>query len=186
MKKLNAHFLNTRLGVSEIKIICIGLLFFAISSCNKPAKEDLLLNIPAYRTDVSQAQIMNETAITSNTELKDRVNGVDYIINNDLQVTAQLTIQPGVTIMFEEGAGITVKDDGALTAIGDAGNDMIYFLSRPGKRGSWKGITILNNNAQNIIVYCRIEHGGGDNPYGKANLVIGDNMHHATAQVHNN
>ncbi len=94
--------------------------------------------------------------------LEARVNGVDYPVTNKVDVTANLTIKPCVTIMFEEGAGMVVRNGGSLTAIGTEGNE-VYFTSHSDKRGGWAGITFLNTNAHNVLDYCIIEQGGGDN-----------------------
>jgi hypothetical protein len=148
---------------SKLAVVAAGLMLF--SSCSK--NEDVTpTNIMQYRHESSQAQNLDITAINTDMVLEDKVNGVDYIIANNLQVNANLTIKPGVTLMFKNGAGIVVNKQGSLTAIGANGN-LILFTSEDGKRGSWKGINVQSDNARNVISYCKIEHGAN-------NIVIGE------------
>jgi hypothetical protein len=63
---------------------------------------------------------------------------------------------------------------------------MVLFTSESGKRGDWKGITILSNSARNVISYCKIEHGGGANEFGTGDLVIGSQTNTGEAVVDHN
>lgn len=159
---------------SKLAVVAAGLMLF--SSCSK--NEDLAPNnIMQYRHESSQAQNLDLTSVNSDLVLEDRVNGVDYIINSNLQVNANLLIKPGVTLMFKDNAGITVNEQGSLTAIGANGN-LILFTSEAGKRGSWNGINILSNSARNVISYCKIEHGD-------KNIAIGEKGNTAEAEISN-
>lgn len=127
-----------------------------LNACNK--EQDELTNLDVYRKDAGQAEIVDISAINSAMVLKDRVNGVDYIFKNDVAVNASLSIEPGVTIMFENGAGLTIHEQGSISALGVASNKIV-FTSKSGKRGDWKGITVLSNNAKNVLTYSKVEHG---------------------------
>lgn len=158
---------------TKYALYALAIVSVCLAACNKKKDNELLTNIPAERKDVSQAQVLNESNITGNVTLADRVNGVDYVIPSTLTVTSgTLNIQPGVTIMFEDGAGVLVKEEGSITAIGEEGNT-ILFTSRSGKRGSWTGITVLSNTTRNVLSYCTIEQAGAETNYGKADVVIG-------------
>lgn len=165
---------------APVAMLALGLS--VLSSCSK--QQDDLTNLPVERKDNTQAQRIEQTAITSDMELADRVNGVDYIITNNLQVNANLTIKPGVTIMFAEGAGLQVNERGSLTAIGAQSNEVL-FTSETGKRGSWKGITILSNSGRNVLSFCKIEQGGGENSYGQGNVVVGSTTTPAQVEISN-
>lgn len=164
------------------KLSLVTLTIGVFSSCNKEKEE--LTNIDILRKDDSQAQIIDAANISSPTTWEDRVNGVDYIVNNNLEVNASLVIKPGVTVMFKDGAGIQVNEEGSLQAIGTSSNE-IHFTSESGKRGSWRGITILSSKTSNALSYCKVEHGGGNNTYGKANIIIGSGSNVATAEISN-
>jgi hypothetical protein len=152
-----------------------------LSSCKK--EDEQLNNISAYRNDASQAQTVDYADINAAMVFEDRVNGVDYLITKDIQINAAVTVKPGVTFMFKDGAGFTVTENGSLKAIGTDGNE-VYFTSESGKRGGWKGITFLSNSG-NVLSYCKIEHGGGANNFGSANVMIGVEGNSAVAEVSN-
>lgn len=157
-----------------------ALAVFMLNSCKKDAEE--LNNISAYRKDASQAEYMDATSINSKLVLEDRVNGVDYLITKNMEVNAELVIKPGVTLMFEDGAGLVVNEEGSITAIGEDGNE-VMFTSKSGKRGAWYGITVLSNSAKNVLSYCKIEHGGRDNVSREANVVIGVGSNTAQLEI---
>lgn len=159
---------------SKLAVVAAGLMFF--SSCSK--NEDVAPNnLMPYRHESSQAQSLDITSVNNDMILEDRVNGVDYIVSANLEVNANLTIKPGVTLMFKDNAGIKVNPQGSLTAIGANGN-LILFTSEAGKRGSWNGINILSTNARNVISYCKIEQG-------KNNIIVGDKSTVAEVEISN-
>ncbi|MFN8324010.1 MAG: hypothetical protein U0T74_15200 [Chitinophagales bacterium] len=171
--------MKTTSTLSKLSAVAIGLLLF--SSCSK--KEDLTpTNLDIDRKNDAQAQVINQSEINTNTVWEDKVNGVDYMISGALQINAGLIIKPGVTIMFEDGAGLQVNEEGSISAIGASGNE-IYFTSKSGKRSAWKGITILSNNAKNVISYCKVEHGGATNSFGAGNIILGSGANTAEAEV---
>lgn len=169
--------MKTTSTLTKLLVVTAALMFF--NSCQKN-EDSGLNNLMPYRNDASQTQAIDLREISTDMVLEDRVNGVDYTITNNIQLNAQLTIKPGVTLMFKDGAGIQVNETGSLTAIGTDGN-VILFTSESGKRGAWKGITVQSNSARNVISYCKIEHGGAANSFGTGNMVIGRKLH--TAQV---
>ncbi len=166
---------------NKLTAVAFGLMLFA--SCSK-TEDAGLSNITSERKDNAQALTMNEMVISSDLILQDRVNGVDYIISNNVQVNANLTIQPGVTIQFADGAGLQVNEEGSLTAVGANGN-IIYFTSKSGKRSTWKGITVLSNGGKNMLSYCKIEHGGGTNSFGSANVIVGSGTNAGAIEITN-
>jgi hypothetical protein len=127
-----------------------------LNACNKEQEE--LTNLDVYRKDAGQAEIVDISAMNSAMVLKDRVNGVDYIFTKNVAVNTNLTIEPGVTMMFENGAGLTINEQGSISALGAPSNE-ILFTSKSGKRGDWNGITVLSNNAKNVLAYSKVEHG---------------------------
>lgn len=166
---------------SKLTAVAFGLLLFA--SCSK-TEDAGLSNISSERKDNTQALTMSETVISSDLVLQDRVNGVDYIISNNIQINANLTIKPGVTIQFADGAGLQVNEEGSLTAVGATGN-IIYFTSKSGKRSAWKGITILSNGGKNVLSYCKVEHGGATNSFGTGNVIIGSGTNTGSIEISN-
>lgn len=66
--------------------------------------------------------ILDCSTITETTVLENRGSGIDYIWPCLVKVEAPLIIEPGVTIAFEQGGGLEVKDygerTGSITALG--------------------------------------------------------------------
>ncbi|MGO3154988.1 MAG: hypothetical protein ACTIK4_03540 [Mesonia sp.] len=95
--------------------------------------------------------------------LENRGDGIDYILPCMLTVEAPLTIEPGVTIAFEQDAGIEVNDygarTGAITAIGTA-NNPITFTGTNQVPGAWSQIYIDSKNLNNKFYHCIIEYAG--------------------------
>ena len=109
--------------------------------------------------------------------------GFAYVITGDVTVrhssyssgspVATLTIEPGVEIRFEPGAGLYIGKDypnysyyaywGALSVQGTA-EDPVVFTSNAisPAPGDWKGIYFRDwsNNSQNRLQHCVIEYGG--------------------------
>lgn len=116
--------------------------------------------------------------ITANRTLTDRVPGpgVDYTIKGEISVknSAVLTVEPGVTIQFEQDAYLLMEDMGALHAVGTAASP-ILFTGKQATKGFWKGLLFVkSNNTQNELTYCTVEYGGGSNYlYEEGNVVLG-------------
>jgi hypothetical protein len=172
-----------KIKITSTRFIALSLSVFALASCNK--QEDAKLNnIMPYRGETSQAELLTLSSVNSAMTLEDKVNGVDYIFANTVEVNANITIKPGVTIMFEDGAGLIVKEEGSITAIGQKSNE-ILFTSKSGKRGAWKGITFLSNTSKNVLEYCIVEHGGGASSFGASNIVVGSGSNTGQVSISN-
>lgn len=146
-----------------------------LNACNKEQEE--LTNLDVYRKDASQAEIVDISEINSAMILKDRVNGVDYIISKNVAVNSTLTIEPGVTLMFENGAGLSINEQGSISALGTPSNKIV-FTSKSGKRGDWKGIEVLSSNAKNVLAHSKVEHGTD-------NVKIGSSAKQAKLEISN-
>ncbi|MGD8570407.1 MAG: Calx-beta domain-containing protein, partial [Gammaproteobacteria bacterium] len=71
-----------------------------------------------------------------------------------------LTINPGVTLMFESSSSLDISATGALSAVGTA--DLpILFTGVNKTPGSWGGVDFrYTNNVSNALDYLTIEYGG--------------------------
>jgi hypothetical protein len=100
-------------------------------------------------------------------------------VNGDITVTAHLTINSGLTIVFvSAGADLIITGNGVLTASGGSGANMIRFTadydndSNYGETGeTWGHISFQDMNSgfttPSIINYCIIEFGYKDSsPWG--------------------
>jgi hypothetical protein len=105
--------------------------------------------------------------ITSNTRLKkiSVTDEPDYIVIEELAVTAELIVELGVIIEFKETASMVVRDGGEIYA------DNASFIAAD---STWKGIAIVTEN--NTFTHCLIENAGNasftDDPDEKAAVIM--------------
>ncbi len=102
--------------------------------------------------------------ISQATTLVNRGEGIDYLVPCFIEVHEQLTIEPGVTIAFEQDAGFEFNNydtwKGSLTAVGTE-VDSIRFTGALGMPGSWKGLLFDSDDLRNKMSYCVVEYAGG-------------------------
>ncbi|MCF7805485.1 MAG: hypothetical protein K9N46_08965 [Candidatus Marinimicrobia bacterium] len=85
----------------------------------------------------------------------------DYAVSGVSDVNAVLTIEPGVTIEFGEGARMDIESSGTLIAVGTE-TDSIIFTGATKSPGSWDGIHIKSTSVDNEISYASALYGGAD------------------------
>lgn len=142
---------RSRTFFKTISAIALGLFIF--TSCDSDDAGDGVLE-----PDVEPI-VLDCSIITEATVLENRGSGIDYIWPCLVKVEAPLTIEPGVTIAFEQGGGLEVKDygerTGSITAIGTA-DKPIVFTGTSKTPGAWKHIYMnsgdLNNKLHNVII----------------------------------
>lgn len=105
---------------------------------------------------------------------------VDYRVSSDhIEINGiNMTINPGVTLEFENGGGFEFRDDAGLIAEGTE-TDPIIFTGTEEQQGWWDGIFLRNTtNTVNRLDFVTIEYGGGDDFTGTdaANLVVGRSL----------
>lgn len=100
----------------------------------------------------------------------------DYIASSPVSVQADLTIDPDVKIIFEDGTGLEVTTAGSLSAIGTA-SEPIVLTGVQEIAGFWPGVNIESNNTSNVFDYVTVEYGGEEGFDGanlKANIMINE------------
>jgi hypothetical protein len=103
----------------------------------------------------------------------------DYLVTEDVRVTALLTIEPAVTIAFEADKALYIDYQGSIRAEGYIGHDVI-FTGKVKTPGYWKGLIINSPNEQNSLRYVIIEYGGSNPANGiesAANLALNGETH---------
>ena len=107
-----------------------------------------------------------ECSINTETVLKNGIAAVDYKIaaNCVVDITAALTIEPGVVIEFEENAGLGVYDQGSIKVIGTEASP-ITLKGAEDVTGYWRGIHIETNSFNNIFEHATIENAGSNYVY---------------------
>ena len=131
----------------------------------------VVLATQAWATDVGGPVISNTTWTLA---------GSPYVVTNAIIVggNATLTIQPGVTVKFNAGLGITVGSQawgiGTLKAIGTAGQKITFTSNtNPGQPGQWKDIFFTDRCIDagfdgggaylsgSTLQHCLVEFAGG-------------------------
>ena len=104
-------------------------------------------------------------------------HGVPYRLHGLLDVSATLTLEPGVTIEVAEDGGVRAEDGGRIVADGTS-TAPITFTGSEATRGHWRGVLLRRpgDGQASVFDHVVIEHGGrdvpGDDAYG-SNLSIG-------------
>ncbi|CAZ95955.1 hypothetical protein [Zobellia galactanivorans] len=102
--------------------------------------------------------------IKEETVLKNGPAAVDYIVKCVLDVTAPLTIEPGVVIEFAENAGLGIYNEGTLNAVG-TDNEPIVLRGNSDIKGWWRGVHIETQSVNNKLEHVTIEDAGSDYVY---------------------
>jgi hypothetical protein len=84
---------------------------------------------------------------------------VEYLATN-IQVAADLTILPGVTIAFTSGGAMNVQSTGSLRAVGVPTRE-ITFTGATQTPGFWEGVSYTNTSAAtNVLTLVTMEYAG--------------------------
>jgi len=101
---------------------------------------------------------------------------VSYIVTSSIDIEAELTIEPGTIIEFEQGTGFTLTSvSGVLIADGTE-DEPILFTATEEQPGWWDGIYLEeSDNLNNQLNWVTVEYGGGNEfrRSGAGNLIIG-------------
>ncbi|MGO1585896.1 MAG: hypothetical protein ACTHXJ_07980, partial [Mesonia sp.] len=98
-----------------------------------------------------------------NTILKDNPKAkIDYIITCWTKIDGKLSIDPGVVIAFDQGAGIEFKDKSSFSMQGTAEKPII-LTGKENTAGFWRGIYTYSPSSNNIMSYVTIDYAGGGN-----------------------
>ncbi len=85
-----------------------------------------------------------------------------YDVTGDVIIDrSTVTVRPCTTLIFAEGAGLTVRDAGVLNAVGTVA-EPIRMTAAVAERGHWDGIRFLEaQSPDNRLEHVTIEYGGG-------------------------
>ncbi|MGH1485079.1 MAG: Calx-beta domain-containing protein [Cellvibrionaceae bacterium] len=140
-----------------------------IEGNNSLAGNDTLIGGNRDYVEVQNASGTN--GITSNQTWN--LLDVDYRIFSGLStnVNAELTLAPGVTLIFGADSYLNIQTDGTLKAIGTELSP-ITFTGLQQTPGFWSGIQFTFNSTDNVMDYTIVEYGGGDNANITANVGV--------------
>lgn len=82
-----------------------------------------------------------------------------YLFNGDTDITAAVTVNPGVNLKMEAGSRIDVETAGSFNANGSASMPIV-IEGRFATPGYWNSLTIRSNNPNNRLSYVTIKDGG--------------------------
>ncbi|MFB6318153.1 hypothetical protein [Saccharicrinis sp. FJH54] len=108
--------------------------------------------------------ILDCNTFKSDYTLKNGPAEIDYLIDCVMDVTAALTIEPGVVIAFTENSGLGVFDDGSVNAVGDPDKPIVFMGYNPGK-GYWRGIHVESSSVSNRLENVMISDAGSNYVY---------------------
>lgn len=96
-----------------------------------------------------------------NSVLKDNPDAaIDYIIPCMTRIDGKLTIEPGVTIAFEQDAGMNFTDKSSIKMLGTA-EKPIVLTGKEKIKGFWKGVGTGSKGMSNTMSYVTIDYAGG-------------------------
>ncbi|MDD3961326.1 MAG: hypothetical protein PHT77_05640 [Bacteroidales bacterium] len=118
-----------------------------------------------------------EGEMSENTTLKNRNNGIDYIINNWLYVdgNAMLTIEAGVTIAFASASsGIDIHENAGIHTAGAENNPVVFTGPVNNQNpGSWYALIIRSARNDNALEYTSFLNGGASVDFGIIEIECG-------------
>ncbi|MCF8232955.1 MAG: right-handed parallel beta-helix repeat-containing protein [Bacteroidales bacterium] len=101
--------------------------------------------------------------VETNKTWTDRVsdpNTPDYIVTSNISVKAELTIEAGVTVHFDEDVFMTANE-GVIMAEGNASSRITLTSSNEAGDIHWGGIMIKSSDSRNALIYTDIMYAGG-------------------------
>ena len=162
MKTINfikSTSLQKELIFSKVKVkglfLIILSLFTVLQGCSSDDNDELAVVI----LDPIFLECVN---ITTDTVFEDDPNRpVDYVIPCKININANLVINAGVVIEFEDDAGILVGNNGTLTAQGTS-TKKVVFTGVNKVKGSWRGIAFNSSSVNNKLDHAVVSYGGGN------------------------
>ncbi|MFO7868324.1 MAG: right-handed parallel beta-helix repeat-containing protein [Bacteroidales bacterium] len=130
----------------------------AFTSCED---EEVVPDDDSSGNDTQEEVVSN---IDENTVWTDRYSDPqkpDYHVTENIEVHAELTIEPGVTVHFDEDVFMNIKKEGALIAEGTSDNRITLTSSNEAGEIHWGGVFITSSNSKNIIAYADVKYAAG-------------------------
>ena len=89
-------------------------------------------------------------------------SSASYVMVGDVSLNAELTINAGARLEFEEDVTMTVASGGALIASGTQDNRVIFTTTSPEDDQYWGGILVNSSSSKNSLDYVDISYSGGE------------------------
>lgn len=144
----------------NLSLLSATSILFACVSCTPDTKKTIE---PSVQTDppiVLDCNYFKEDRVLT----KNPNAAVDYVITCVMPVRADIKVDPGVVIEFEQDAGINIDDfnipKASFSAIGTSSKPIVFKGAKK-EKGYWRGIMFDSNSPNNKLMYTRIEDAGG-------------------------
>ena len=112
------------------------------------------------------SDIGEDTVLEAEPDDEDDYTPGDQVVyqveSGTIEVSAELTIEPGVAIEFGQGAELDIRGSGTIIAEGTATDDILLTSTR-GQRGWWERVRLRSEDLDNVMEYVTIEYAGGEN-----------------------
>jgi hypothetical protein len=99
--------------------------------------------------------------ITAKTRLFDRFIDPakhDYLVIKDIPVSAELTIDQGITMAFDRDKSLSIEEKGTISALG-VSEQRIRFTGIQAQKSFWAGIKLYSPSTANAFTFVDIEFG---------------------------
>lgn len=134
------------------KVLPLGIALILVAA----ACDDTTSPTSPDGDDVLQNDITEDQTLT---DVESDPAVPDYIVSGALDVSATLTIEPGVAIAFQEDAGFRVNDGGAILAQGTE-DAPIQLVGEEATPGFWRGLYFRADDRTSELNHVFGEHGG--------------------------
>ena len=142
--------------------VSVGSVDITATSTVDTTKSDMeTLSVTAVATDCSSPEEL-PSVLNNDTTF---VAGNCYrVVTGQFDVRAELTIQPGVTILADADTRIDIESDGVIKAVGTAAQP-ITIRGSTANKGFWNGVRVVSGDANNVLEYVNISDAGGSSTY---------------------
>lgn len=122
----------------------------------------MMVQKPVFTLLFAAAIATISSDVKTTTRWKDRLIAPakpDYILTRDLALTAELTVNPGVTAALERNLMLNLQNGATLTAKGFPEN-RIQFTGVKAERGYWAGIANYSPSTANALAFVDLAFTG--------------------------
>jgi hypothetical protein len=143
-------------------VLLLSASLLLLTSCKKDPGVVTPTPTPPTPVPVLDPLFMS-TNITTKTTLADRIADPelpDYIVTKNIDINAELTINPGVVIAFERDIRLNINDNGGLLIAKGTADKKIRFIGVQKTKGFWVGIAHYSGSNANVLEFVEVLHAG--------------------------
>jgi hypothetical protein len=135
-----------------------------------------------YDTAISVLGLFDSDRLGENVTWKSL--NAPYLIEESLYVEGtELTLAPGVAMLFDKGKSLAVRDGGTLTAVGSPDKPII-FAGLSESPGYWDGISFSSASPDSRLEYSIVAYAGGGSIYeGSVTLAYQETAYIANSNI---